>query len=572
MSKKLLVLTIFTFITLSHNAQTLNLTIDWDYDKVYYEAGSTEQITWESQFINEIKIEYSTDAGKNWIMIEENYPAQSGSFDWTIPNTQSIYCKLQITDVASESVYDISPGDYVNYEDVTHKKFFTIYGTSKWSNVESPTNQTLEKIKFIDDKLGIAWGKNVLIETTNGGIDWNIKSEFGSNGATFVDQNTGWLIINNYQDTDTLVVLRTLDGGLNWETQIKLSNQYLYSSDISFLDSVHGWMSYSEDSVIEGVFFSKILKTTNGGISWGSIGEYRLREPRIILDSQIINKNSGWMKHKDGYTRAGVNPNPGTYISYTFDDGNNWSGAPKPYTSEYASIYEYSACFTDENYGWITQSVGEHVSSINFFLYKVSPDGNWDTLYNSYNRGIEFNYFTNNDVGWCLGSQIYEDEIYKFIGFSIDGGIAWELQKFDLEQDFPTVNNFFSLDGKTCWAVGNSGLIMKYTDNPTNVITEDRQITDEITLSQNFPNPFNPRTLIKYSIPQSLIQNGANRSSVQLKIYDVLGNEIITLVDEQQSPGNYEVEFNSKDYSSGIYFYKLQVGNVVETKKMILMK
>jgi len=87
--------------------------------------------------------------------------------------------------------------------------------------------------------------------------------------------------------------------------------------------------------------------------------------------------------------------------------------------------------------------------------------------------------------------------------------------------------------------------------------------------AQNYPNPFNPSTKIKYSIPAVGMRN---RVSVQLKVYDVLGNEIVTLVNEEKSAGNYEVIFTSEGLTSGIYFYRLQVDAFVETKKMILMK
>jgi len=97
----------------------------------------------------------------------------------------------------------------------------------------------------------------------------------------------------------------------------------------------------------------------------------------------------------------------------------------------------------------------------------------------------------------------------------------------------------------------------------------DVSIPFTFSLEQNYPNPFNPSTIIKYSIPQS--------SQVQIKIYDVLGNEIETLVNEEKPEGTYEVEFNShsgnvRNLTSGVYFYKLQAGTYVETKKMVFLK
>jgi len=100
--------------------------------------------------------------------------------------------------------------------------------------------------------------------------------------------------------------------------------------------------------------------------------------------------------------------------------------------------------------------------------------------------------------------------------------------------------------------------------NTSDVKELDNGIPGEYDLMQNYPNPFNPSTTIRYSIPE------ANFATI--KVYDMLGNEVTTLVNEEQSAGNYEVEFNASELSSGIYFYKLQAGSFVETKKMILLR
>ena len=95
-------------------------------------------------------------------------------------------------------------------------------------------------------------------------------------------------------------------------------------------------------------------------------------------------------------------------------------------------------------------------------------------------------------------------------------------------------------------------------------VEDQNDIPISFNLSQNYPNPFNPSTKINYSIALS--------SPVILKIYDVLGNEVATLVNEEKPAGSYEVNFNASQLSSGIYFYKLQAGNFISTKKMILLK
>ncbi len=112
-----------------------------------------------------------------------------------------------------------------------------------------------------------------------------------------------------------------------------------------------------------------------------------------------------------------------------------------------------------------------------------------------------------------------------------------------------------------------------YADFITEVSTAIKRTsntTNNFKLEQNYPNPFNPSTKIKYSIPSSV----SNFSSylVSLKVYDILGKEIVTLVNKYQNAGNYEVEFNASDFSNGVYFYTLKVGEYLDTKKMILIK
>ncbi|MBP9120439.1 MAG: T9SS type A sorting domain-containing protein [Ignavibacterium sp.] len=146
---------------------------------------------------------------------------------------------------------------------------------------------------------------------------------------------------------------------------------------------------------------------------------------------------------------------------------------------------------------------------------------------------------------------------------------------FNLELDKP-------IDIIVCYLIGrgssalNSVSVMKnitqeaiqiyntnFTDIPTAVEEQSAIITDH-NLSQNYPNPFNPSTKISWQSPVAGHQT--------LKVYDVLGNEVITLVNEFRNAGSYEVDFNASSFSSGIYFYQLRAGSYTQTKKMILIK
>jgi hypothetical protein len=94
---------------------------------------------------------------------------------------------------------------------------------------------------------------------------------------------------------------------------------------------------------------------------------------------------------------------------------------------------------------------------------------------------------------------------------------------------------------------------------------EDEEVLPIVyKLEQNYPNPFNPSTVIKFAVPERCI--------VLIKIYDILGNEILTLVNEEMESGWYQKVFNASGYSSGMYIYRMQAGNYVSTKKMLLVK
>lgn len=112
------------------------------------------------------------------------------------------------------------------------------------------------------------------------------------------------------------------------------------------------------------------------------------------------------------------------------------------------------------------------------------------------------------------------------------------------------------------WNFGENFLVTVY-DNPVSVQNEELT-PDQFVLYQNYPNPFNPTTIIRFQI--------SNFGFVNLKVYDLLGNEVAILVNENKPAGEYEVEFSSDGLSSGIYFYKLETKNFSAIKKMILLR
>ena len=138
-----------------------------------------------------------------------------------------------------------------------------------------------------------------------------------------------------------------------------------------------------------------------------------------------------------------------------------------------------------------------------------------------------------------------------------------------IEQAYTGLRN-----SKTNWMKLANAIAMTFPEDTVLSVERNSILNIQFTLRQNYPNPFNPSTTIEYSIaPQEKASVGTSfMKFVKLKVYDILGNEIVTLVNEEKYAGNYRVEFDASRLASGIYFYQLVVNNFIETKKMILIK
>ncbi len=165
--------------------------------------------------------------------------------------------------------------------------------------------------------------------------------------------------------------------------------------------------------------------------------------------------------------------------------------------------------------------------------------------------------------------RLYDDKMNMMDSLVYDDNAPWPTQPDGngptLSLLNPELDNTLGENWAASIGYGTPG---KINDTYVNVNDQKSSVPTEYQLYQNYPNPFNPTTLIRYSIPQN--------SYVTLKIYDVIGNEIIVLVKEEKSAGNYEVEFsslkNNLKISSGVYLYQLIANDFVQTKKMVLLK
>jgi len=230
---------------------------------------------------------------------------------------------------------------------------------------------------------------------------------------------------------------------------------------------------------------------------------------------------------------------------------------------------------SDEMYigGYFTDAGGDpnadHIAKWN----GTSWEGLGPGLNGQFSEVEEFT-FNGNDM-YVVGQFNVVGSDSSFFNIAKWNGASWEKMGVGVDQEarsLAILGNDLYIGGAFHSEVpgGNDLLyIAKRTDFALAV--EDNFITvpNDFVLYQNYPNPFNPVTIIKYSIPAVETQNIA---SVQLKVYDVLGNEVATLVDEFKPAGTYEINFDANNLPSGVYFYQLQSGNFVETKKLILLR
>ncbi len=164
-------------------------------------------------------------------------------------------------------------------------------------------------------------------------------------------------------------------------------------------------------------------------------------------------------------------------------------------------------------------------------------------------------------LAWNVANPFYAEYNCSGPGYIPSQRVAWSSQLTSTQAADYTVTNIFSK---------NSSPSFSYDWSPTEpIITsvkndQEKQIPTSYVLYQNYPNPFNPSTIIKYSVPKVQM--------VTLKIYNILGQLVSTLINKQQSAGNYEITFNADKLASGIYFYTLNAGDFHSTKKMLLLK
>ncbi len=363
-------------------------------------------------------------------------------------------------------------------------------------------------------------------------ISNNLPSSNGTSGLSdlhFISDDEGWICSNTLGE-----IYHTTDGGQTFSTQ---TTQY-YTCAIYMLNSSEGYAGGAN---------GRVYKTTNGGTIWlvhGSIGgPLRDMDFPPNSDSGYCCGDQGkiYMITPTGVTSmlSGVSSNLKS-ISFPGSEGfvcgqsailhfdGSWL-LDQTYPSEsYNGI-----CMINDTTGWAVGDAGVIIKTTNGlnWNYQTNPDTSDRTLFDV--------FFLDVSEGWAVGISDWAqvDSEWVCVDSSIilhttNGGALWTIEASGMTTNLLTAVQFTS--SKNGYVLGNNKTLLKYT-LLTDVEEQSTQPT-EFRLQQNYPNPFNPSTKISWQAPVGSWQT--------LKVYDVLGREVATLVDEFRIAGSYEVEFN----------------------------
>ncbi len=407
-----------------------------------------------------------------------------------------------------------------------------------WIRKPSPTFSNLKKVFFINSNTGwIAGDSGFIARTTNSGTNWTVQNTSTVNDIQafyFVNERIGWALAwEVFPDSNTYLgtqIIKTTNGGVNWSHYMYSDTSY-FMKTIFFLDSLRGYMGGAPISIVY---------TTNAGSTWTKTDT----DTSLIIGFPV--ENIEFSNALTGYACGGFRDVAGS-MWRTTNGGLNWLATivgPEPLNDLYV-VSTSNAIATGGDFEYGSSVVKTFDSGLHW---------SYDTL-GTFGVATGIEYRTPSEAWITLG-------IAQKYAYSLDSGNTWT--SIYSPDSLPVFGIDF-IDSVNGWSVGYNGAIYKYNANKVNIFNTGQIIDpDNFILYQNFPNPFNPETVIRYFLNKTDI--------VTLKIYDALGKEILTLVNSKQYAGSHSISFSGVNLPSGIYFYELTSGNYSEVKKMLLLK
>lgn len=568
----------------------------------------------------------STNSGQNWSVVNGGFPSNTStlgriSLDISLSNPQIIYALLANTSGNTMGVYKTTDGG-TSWTNVNS----SAAGSSNyaWFNRICKVNPTNPNQVFC--------GGLYMEVSSNGGTSF--PTVFSSihvdhHAVCFAPSNTNYIVIGNDGGIDY-----STNGGAGFSSSPSLPVTQFYAGDVSYQNpnvllggaqdnscvmttgSVTTWNTVTSgdgfycliDYQNQQYMYASsqnggLVRSTNGGSSFMSATSgldlaYTNWSTPMILDKndpsilycgtykvhKSVNRAASWTAISPDLAKGHVvnlgtittvdvsksNPNviyAGTddaNVWVTTNGGTNWSlinsGLPNRWVTR-VTIHKDSA-----NVCYVTLS-GYKIDSTGAHIYRTSNYGaNWTAINGN---------LPNAPINDVLIDPFTPNKLYIGTDYGVmvttNLGQSWTIMGDGLPSNVPVHDlTIHSPSGQIfAWTHGRSTFKTDFALIQN--INSQNNIAERFKLFQNYPNPFNSKTNIKFSISE----NGKLKleiGTIQLKVYDILGKEVVTLVNEKLKPGTYQVSFDAGNMSSGIYFYKLTTEKFSETKKMVLMK
>ena len=394
-----------------------------------------------------------------------------------------------------------------------------------WANQTSGVTALLYSVKAVNGLVGWAAGAGAIVRrTTDGGTTWGngnpnpgvIVGDIYNIEA--LDANTAFVTTSGA----STFIYKTTNGGTNWTQVYTIAGGFI--NTIKMTSATNG---FAFGDVLSGNWL--MLKTTDGGTTWTSLA--------TVAGTGDGRNNCLQILGNDIWFGTGQNT-----VWHSTNLGINWTSATVTgITGQITGIQFNSA---------LVGIVGGATMS------KTTDGGaTWTLLAASGTGTISGIEGSGDDYWYVRGTTIYR---------STNLGTSWTLS-----HTHTAAQNDISLatDGAGCmtgWSGGTTGTIAKMTGVPVGINDPTSEIPSAYSLMQNYPNPFNPATSITFALPIA--------GNVELKVYDILGKEVASIVSGNMNAGTHIVPFDASALASGVYIYKITAGSFIDSKKMVLIK
>ena len=391
-------------------------------------------------------------------------------------------------------------------------------------------------------------------KSTDGGDNWQSVMDLGFPyywyGVHALTPDTVVISgFNNQAGFRNGVVRWSYDGGATWQPDISLT---IPPTAVGWLERIHFFNA--DSGIVINSFSGGCWVTSTGGkdsASWSYMS---------------INSDLAWFAGNIDAQPSGHVFAAGYHFARSSDFGFNWVSSAK-----IDAVFDGGVDFLDNNnlMGWT--GGGQISAPVAGWVHRTTNGGlSWSGRLKTFAWPIRALKFMTGTKGWVAGGNLYDEAggIYS----TIDGGLNWNLEVSTAAEMFSIEFKHISPDSIDMWCVGSTGGSTGYTGklyktrigSPLAGVDQRPVNSVGFELAQNFPNPFSQLTTIGFSVPE--------RCFVTLKVYDILGNEVATLVNGDEQPGLKTLPFERGDLPDGIYYYQLKTEGSTSTKKFILRR